>query len=241
MKEFTAQRTVGQIVAEKASRSRVFEQYRIDFCCGGKQTLAEACAAKGISVDVLASRLEESDKASTGADTDLRSLGLSELTDYIERTFHASLRDLLPRLTQLTTKVAEVHGATDARLAELAGIFAQFRSEMEQHAGKEETILFPMIRQLESATTMPAFHCGTVANPIRVMMADHDGAGAALARMRELTDGFAAPAHACNTYRAMLDGLAQLEDETHRHVHTENEILFPDSIAREKTYSITAA
>jgi len=241
MKEFTAQRTVGEIVAEKASRSRIFEQYQIDYCCGGKLTLGEACAAKGISVDVVGAALAESDRTGTGADIDLRGLSLGELSDFIVRTYHDSLRVLLPRLTELTSKVAKVHGADDARLVELASLFAKFRGEMEQHAAKEETILFPMLHELDSATTKPTFHCGTVANPISVMMSDHDGAGAALARMRELTDGFAAPSHACNTYRAMLDGLAQLEAETHRHVHTENEILFPDSIAKEQACSNASA
>ncbi|MDR3710459.1 MAG: iron-sulfur cluster repair di-iron protein [Capsulimonadaceae bacterium] len=241
MDQFTPERTVGEIVAERASRSRVFERYHIDYCCGGKKTLGESCAAKGLSVSIVASDLAESDRAEEPDDVDLRSMSLGELADYIERTFHASLRESLPRLTALTAKVAAVHGAGNARLVELAEVFVAFRRDMEEHTAKEEVILFPMCHKLDTATSMPSFHCGAIANPIRVMLAEHDGAGAALERMRELTDGFVAPGHACNTYRAMLDGLAALEAETHRHVHAENEILFPNSIAREESFALASA
>ncbi|MGO8670197.1 MAG: iron-sulfur cluster repair di-iron protein [Capsulimonadaceae bacterium] len=235
MEQITAERTVGELVAEKPSRSRVFERYHIDYCCGGEQTLGQACANKDLGVDAISAELSESDRTTPGDDLDLRSLDLGDLADYIVQTYHASLRESLPRLSGLTAKVAAVHGPDNPALQELGAVFAEFRREMEDHTAKEEVILFPMCRELDTAASRPAFHCGAIANPIRVMLAEHESAGAALERMRELTGGFVAPDGACNTFRAMLDGVAELEAETHRHVHAENEILFPRAIAREQS------
>jgi regulator of cell morphogenesis and NO signaling len=104
---------------------------------------------------------------------------------------------------------------------------------MFNHMAKEEQILFPIVRALESGAAGAASHCGSIANPIRVMEAEHDHAGGAVARLRELTDGFTAKPDDCNTHRALLAGLAQFEADLHRHVHKENNILFPRAIAME--------
>ncbi|HLV82123.1 MAG TPA: hemerythrin domain-containing protein, partial [Chthonomonadaceae bacterium] len=145
----------------------------------------------------------------------------------------AYLREALPRLSVLTEKVAGAHGASDPRLKELAGVFAALRAELEMHTLKEEKVLFPLCRQLDTAGERPAFHCGTVQNPIRVMIAEHEDAGEALAEIRRLTGDFTAPATACNTYRAMLQALEALESDLHLHIHKENNILFPRAVAAE--------
>jgi regulator of cell morphogenesis and NO signaling len=232
---------VGEIVAERPSRARVFEQFGIDYCCGGKKPLAAACGEKGLNPAAILRAVATSDAAETargqGRATDWTRAPLGEFCDYIIDRHHAYLRRALPRLSQLMQKVADAHGDWDERLLTLSDVFAVFRSEMEAHTIKEEAILFPLIRRLEDpgAPRVEHAHCGAagVAGPIAVMTAEHDDAGAALAEMRALTDGYTPPQGACPTYRALLDSLAELEADTHRHVHLENSILFPRALETE--------
>jgi regulator of cell morphogenesis and NO signaling len=231
MTPFQAQDTVGSIVARKPALSRVFEQARIDYCCGGGKTLDQACREKDLDPDAVLARLEESAAGSEGEPlVDAAALGLAELADHIVETHHAYLRSELPRLDRMTEKVADVHGEKESRLRLVRETFVALFSELSSHMMKEEQVLFPMVRQLESSEGVPAFHCGSLANPIRQMEAEHDRAGAALARLRELTDGYTSPDWACNTYRAMIDGLSHLEQDTHQHIHKENNVLFPRTL-----------
>jgi len=224
--------TVGELVKDRPARSRVFEQLRIDYCCGGKVPLAEACARRGLDADDVLRQIQQAD-AEDQRYVDADAMGLAELADHIEQTHHAYLREELPRLDAMSRKVAAVHGDGEPRLNALREVFVGFRDELLSHMIKEEQILFPMIRELERAETLPAFHCGSVANPIRVMEHEHDGAGDALGRFRELTDGYSPPDWACNTFRALYDALRTLEANMHQHVHKENNVLFPKALARE--------
>jgi len=157
-------------------------------------------------------------------------MGLGELADHIVSTHHAYLKQELPRLAEMADRVATKHGWRDDRLPELAGTVLDLAAEMMDHMRKEETILFPLVRQIEAGVTA-GFHCGSVANPIRQMEAEHESAGNLTARLRLLTDGFTPAADACNTHRALLAGLAEFEADLHRHVHKENNILFPRTLA----------
>jgi regulator of cell morphogenesis and NO signaling len=227
------QQTVGGLVAERPSRSRVFERWGIDYCCGGKLPLTQACAQKSIDLNSVLHDLE--DEAAQESDDRIRwdFAPLSELVDHIVTTHHHYLSEAMPRLSFLTEKVRDAHGLRHPELAEIARVFAGFRTEMESHAQKEEIVLFPYIKKLEQAKTLPAFQCGSINNAIEKMEQEHDEAGAALETIHRLTNGYAVPRDACNTYRAMLDALAELEADTHRHVHKENSILFPRAAARE--------
>ncbi len=219
--------TVGQLVAEQPARSRVFERFGIDYCCGGKKSLAAACTEKGLSAELIVREIAQLDESTPPPEVDWNHAPLSHLCDHIERTHHDGLRVALPRLTMLTEKAAAAHGDRDRRLHDLRDLFASFRAELEAHMAKEELILFPHIRKMEASGMPQAFHCGPVANPIRVMLAEHDDAGEALSAMRILTDNFTAPSNACNTYRALIEALTALETDMHQHVHKENSILFP--------------
>ena len=146
---------------------------------------------------------------------------------------HAYLRDELPRLVEQADRVAMKHGDRDPRLPGVATTLRGLAGEMFLHMMKEEEILFPMVRELESGNREAAGHCGSIGNPIRQMEHEHDGAGSAVARLRELTDGFQPDANACNTHRALLAGLARLETDLHEHVHKENNVLFPRALALE--------
>ena len=232
--------TVGRLVAEQPARSRVFERFGIDYCCGGKNTLAQVCEGKGLAVAAVAEALSALDSVTPAPEVDWTRATMTELADHVERTHHDYLREALPRLTKLTEKVANAHGAHDSRLVELRDLFRAFREELESHMGKEENVLFPLLRRMDGASAMPTFHCGSVQNPIRVMLAEHDDAGEALVTMRKLTDDYTAPQDACNTYRAMLDALAELEADMHQHVHLENNILFPQAEATEAALGVAA-
>lgn len=233
MTAITRASTIGQLVIQKPGRSRVFESLGIDYCCGGGNTLEQACARKGLRSEDVIARLNRHDADPAGAQVpDPVGMSLTDLAEHIETTHHAMLRTELPRLAAAATRVAEVHGVKDARLVELRDVLAAFRREIESHMFKEERILFPMIRQIDRAERMPRLHCGSIENPIRVMEMEHDAAGAALEHMKSLTDNYHPPTQACNTWRALLDGLALLATDMHLHVHKENNILFPRAAAR---------
>lgn len=235
MSTLSIEQTVGQIVTERPGRSRVFESLGIDYCCGGKQTLAEACAASRLDPNVVLSVIRTFDAQSVpaGDSRDWSKAPMSELCDHIEQTHHAYLKEELPRLESNLRRIASRHGSSNTRLIELLDVFLGFRNELEEHTLKEERVLFPLIRQLEAGADPSTFHCGSVKNPIRVMALEHDDAGNALKRMRQLTDGYVPPPTACNTYRATMDALEHLEKDMHRHVHKENSILFPRAAERE--------
>lgn len=226
--------TVADIVTRRPALARVFEGLRIDYCCGGRRPLAEACSEAGLDPAEVLGRLEEASRTEgSGGEPNVANMSLTGLVGHIEATHHEYLRRELPRLRRLTAKVAEVHGEKDGRLAAVREVLHGLSDELEMHMAKEEQVLFPMVRELDRSEGPVAFHCGSLANPIRMMELEHDGAGAALVRLRELTDDFTAPEWGCTTYRATLAGLEELEDDLHRHVHKENNVLFPRALAEE--------
>lgn len=234
MSEFQVQDTVGEVVARRPSLARLFEMARIDYCCGGKKTLAEVCQEKGLDTQAFLATLDEAASAGGGDSTvDATAMSLTELADHITQTHHAYLRDELPRLAMLTERVASVHGGDDPRLREVRDALLGLSAELTSHMMKEEQVLFPMIRQLEASDVLPSFHCGSLANPIRQMELEHHDAGSALERMRTLTDEYSPPTWACTTYRAMLDALSHLELDMHQHVHKEDSVLYPRAIKLE--------
>lgn len=225
---------VGDWVTQYPQTARILEDLQIDYCCGGNRSLDDACQGRGLDAEAVLTRLEEAVRESDECNhIDWNGLSLGELCDRIESTHHAYLRTELPRLSSLIEKVTGVHGARHPELAELQAVFADLRGELEPHMFKEERILFPAIRQLDRDARTPPFAFGTVANPIRMMEHEHEQAGAALQRIRQLTRDFSAPQDACNTWRVMLDGLRELEADMHQHIHKENNILFPKAQRRE--------
>lgn len=228
--------TVGEMVVENPDRARVFEQFGIDYCCGGKIPLDEACAKRGVDIDAVLKALHQSQTNETPeSQKDWSQESMTSLVDHIITTHHNYLREEFPRLTKMTERVAQVHGERHTELPKVRDAFAALRDELDQHMQKEEMILFPMIKQLDTGEASAASHCGSIENPIRMMEHEHDNAGDGLETLRELTDGFAIPDDACNTYRVMLNSLATLEADLHQHIHKENNILFPRAIAAEKS------
>ena len=215
-------KTVGEIAAENPSSVRVFEKYDIDYCCGGKLPLAEACQARGIEAAVLEKELNQAAAARPAGERDWNSAPVDALIDHILSTHHIYLKREMPRIRVLMGKVLAAHGANHGdSLIPLGETFDAMRDEMESHMAKEEMILFPAIRN----------GFGPVRQPIRVMMMEHDSAGQALASMRQVTGNYTLPANACNTYRALFQALEELEADLHIHIHLENNILFPRAMA----------
>jgi regulator of cell morphogenesis and NO signaling len=235
MDVFSETDTVGEIVTQNPSLSRVFEKAGIDYCCGGKKSLEKACQKKGVVAGEIITQLQDALAAVGDAvAVDPASLSLTELADHIEQTHHAYLRAEFPRLDAMTKKVAAVHGEHEPRLHQIRETFLAFVQELSDHMKKEEHILFPMVRQLDASETTPPFHCGSLANPVRQMEMEHDAAGSALETFRELTDGYVPPEWACNTYRALYDALEHLEQDMHQHIHKENNVLFARALEMEQ-------
>jgi regulator of cell morphogenesis and NO signaling len=225
MVELDPDLALGELVTDHPPLASRLELLGLDYCCGGQRSLRDAVAATDLDLgDVMA--------ALAAVDTDApregwAELGPAELVDHIEATHHAYLHEALPRLQALAAKVEAVHAGRHPELGQVARLVVAIRADLEPHLQKEEQVLFPMIRQLAAATAAPTFHCGTVANPITVMLQEHDRAGELLAQLRAATSGFEVPADGCASYRALYDGLAELEADTHLHVHKENNVLFP--------------
>jgi regulator of cell morphogenesis and NO signaling len=225
-------------LAELALRSdahaAVLARHHLDFCCGGRKTLSQACAAAGLDVRVVLSELDAELAARAAATTnpDWSERPLAELADFIVETHHAFTRAAIARITPLLAKVAGKHGDRHPELRRIADAFAALATEMEPHMVREERVLFPYIRSLaQPSPAAPPF--GTVRNPVRTMMAEHDRAAEQLAAIRDASAGFSAPADACTSYRALYAGLAELHLDLLKHVSLENNVLFPRAVAVE--------
>ena len=216
---------VRDVVIAHPNLARELEHRNLDYCCHGEQTLADACRVAGLDPAVVVEELRAVARPTRPERWTV--LDPASLVDDIERVHHRYLWDELPRLDALLDKVVAVHGARHPELDRVAQAFRALRADLEPHLTKEERVLFPMIRELAAATTRPAFHCGRIANPIAMMTLEHDRAGALLEELRVITDGYRVPADGCSSFRALYEGLARLEADTHLHIHKENNVLFP--------------
>jgi regulator of cell morphogenesis and NO signaling len=224
----TRETTIGEIVSNDFRTAAVFQEFGIDFCCGGRRTLADAC--RDLDEDAVLTAVErvcEGPASAVRFDT----WSPQQLIGHIVANHHAYVRRALPSLIAFTQKLAAVHGSRHPELAEIARITEDVAAEMTSHMAKEERMLFPYIGALSEAVRngvpAPPAPFGPVENPIRMMEEDHDAAGAAMARIRELTSGYAVPEDGCTTYRVCLEELNAFERDLHEHVHLENNILFP--------------
>jgi regulator of cell morphogenesis and NO signaling len=214
-------RSLAELVLERPAHAPVLERLGLDFCCGGKQSLAEACAERGLDPDTVVVFLESELEPTAAESTDWMKAPLAELCAHIVEAHHGRLRWELPRLSELAERTLTVHGSERPELAEVREVFEELRAELEEHVADEEERLFPLLAS------------GKIPGPetLAELEHEHDDAGAALRRLRELTGGYDRGRALCSTYRALLDGLHGLELDLHQHVHEENNILFPRALA----------
>lgn len=221
----TTETLLADVVTEYPSLARTLERLGFDYCCQGQRSIAVASAA--IDLDPESVVRELVDGAVEKESADWAVMGPADLVDHVEHTHHKYVWDELPRLAALIEKIVAVHGANHPELADIQVTFKQLRSDFEPHMRKEELSLFPAIRKISVAETLPEFPFGSITNPISEMLSQHDETAVLLERLREQTNGFQAPADGCATYQATYAGLEEFERDTHLHVHKENNLLFP--------------
>jgi regulator of cell morphogenesis and NO signaling len=214
--------TLGRLAATHPAATRVFLRHKLDFCCRGQRTLELACSQAGIDPGAIERELADEAARSDDA-TRWERRSIAELSEHIESHYHEALRRDVPALIAAARKVERVHAAKPDVPAGLADVLDAFWTEMQSHMGREERILFPLLRT--------GVRGGGVAPPIRVMMSEHDDHAVALERIRALTHEMQAPPHACATWRALYDGLTQLQTDLMLHIHLENNVLFARALA----------
>jgi regulator of cell morphogenesis and NO signaling len=227
--------TVRDLAGGVPGATRVFENFGIDYCCGGRRTLAEACREAGLPIEDLARSLEEAGLAShPGAERDWLQETLTALTEYIIDIHHSFTRQELDRLEKLFDKVCSRHGENHPELFEAQKSFYQLKQDLIPHMLKEEQVLFPYITRMEEAAgdgrAIPPPFFGTVRNPVRMMMTEHDTAGDLLKLLRSVTNGYATPPDGCISFQTLYQALAAFEADLHQHIHLENNILFPRAV-----------
>lgn len=229
-------RSVGSIVNDNFATARVFKSFGLDYCCGGNATLEDACRAAGVDVDIVVEALTNDDISNFDAipfdrwPTDL-------LIDYVLKIHHRGIRSKGPGLLNDIRTVARVHGDAHPELLQLEELFEQSLIDLESHLQKEEQVLFPYCYKLFESDmrgeSQQKMHCGSVANPIRVMLSEHQDEGTRYKYIRLLMKDFVVPEDVCVTYRLMLQDLESFMDGLFEHIHIENNILFPRFVALE--------
>jgi len=240
MTNATATMTVREVALENPAATRVFEKLGIDYCCGGHKPLAEACHDANLSYDSVLAELEQArhDVEARTSQKEFQALSLTELIEHINSSHHVFVRTEVPRIELLLAKVVGKRGPMHPELYEIQRIFSDLGQELAGHLMKEEQILFPYVSAMEESVTtgrpMPPAGCfGTVQNPVRMMVLEHDNAGSALRELRQVSGNYTLPEDACTSYRALFTALQEFEADLHQHIHLENNILFPRALEME--------
>jgi len=217
--------SLGLLVAEQPSRAEMFERLRLDYCCGGSQTLAQACQRVGLDPETVCRMLEALEHSVVNGHglerNDWRRVSIAELCDHIVAAHHDTLRAELPRIDELLATVVRVHGTGHPELHDLQRLFQSLRQELEAHIETEERAMFPACRAAEADRT-----------PVDETLIcsheqEHTDTGDALAALRELAQDYDTSRALCRTHRTLLQALARLELDLHQHIHEENNVLFP--------------
>ncbi len=234
---FSGNTQVKDIALSSPSAREVLEDAGLDYCCGGGKSLQDACLHADVTAEEILSRLRENSKHVSPGEVNWTSAPLNDLTRHIREMHHQYVRAAIPRIRTLLEKVKAKHGESHPEIADIQDNFAKVAQEMTAHMQKEEQILFPYIDALQRAANgsglveAPFFQ--TVRNPIHAMMKEHDVAGELVKQIRKASSGYATPADACTSYKALYQDLKGFEADLHQHVHLENNILFPRAVEME--------
>lgn len=233
-------KTIGSFVAEDFRTAAVFSKYRIDFCCKGNRTVTEVCEKQSIDADTLLENVLQVAQSENNGSIDFNSWPLDLLADYIEKTHHSYVEEKTNVLLPFLDKLCKVHGANHPELFRINELFIGCAGELSQHMKKEELILFPFVKRMvktkesDGILSQPSFV--TVSNPIAMMMHEHDNEGERFREIAELTNNYTPPADACTTYKVTFAMLKEFEADLHKHIHLENNILFPKAVVLEKDF-----
>lgn len=234
--------TIAEMVSNDYRTAEVFKKFGLDFCCGGKKSVESACIEKGIDYQALRTALGEVQNNAEAVDQDYNQWDVSTLVNYILDVHHTYVQENIPLIEEFMAKVVRVHGNSNPELHQVSKHFQNVANELKMHMHKEEQVLFPHIKVLWNARShgesAPIPFFGTLENPINMMEKEHEWAGQEMASIRALTDNYSPPDHACNTYRVLYFKLEEFENDLHKHVHLENNILFPKSIALESSVGV---
>jgi len=236
---FLAHKTVREIAIEMPQSTRIFENLKIDYCCGGNSPLLEACRNAGIEIEQLERMLAEAHPALAAAGKpDFQTMTLTELVGHIVNQHHIYTKAEITRLEALLTKVVAVHGANHPELRNVQELFQQLCADLTPHMMKEEIVLFPYIVELEQAQQQrgrtPFAPFGTVKNPVRMMMMEHDTAGDILRELSTVTGDYTIPVGVCISYETLYKAMKEFERDLHQHIHLENNLLFPRAVEMEE-------
>jgi regulator of cell morphogenesis and NO signaling len=235
-------KTVREIALEQPQATRVFEKLKIDYCCGGNKGLLEACVSAGVEVANVERMLEAAARAEipVNGSLDFQNATLSELIDYILEKHHVFTKEEMVRLEALTAKVIAAHGENHPELKSIGVLFDEICLDLKPHMFKEEEVLFPYIIEMERSIledrSMPVAPFGTVNNPVRKMVMEHDTVGDLLRQLRASSSDYSVPADGCISYKTLYQALAAFELDLHQHIHLENNILFPRAIEMEASF-----
>ena len=220
---------IGEIVTQDFRAAEIFKNAGIDFCCGGNQSLEQACMEKNIDSTVLETELAKLENTTVNALHNFNEWSLDFLCDYIVNTHHKTVMRLLPQLTAYTQKIELVHGTHHPELIEIATLFSQINDELLQHLKKEEEVLFPTIKDVLKTNSSESKKI--IISEITRMKGEHEFAGGAMDKINVLSDNYSVPDDGCNTYRVTYKLLEEFEDDLHIHVHLENNILYPKALS----------
>ncbi|SHJ89265.1 regulator of cell morphogenesis and NO signaling [Tangfeifania diversioriginum] len=238
--QITPDTNVGEVVKTNFKAAEIFQANKIDYCCGGEQSISEACQKAGVETEQLISRLEEQLQESDPDADYINSMEMGTLADYIVNRHHSYVQKSIPVLKENLKKIADVHGESHPELAQVRDLFYKSAGELTKHMQKEELMLFPFVKKMERAHNehkpLPKSPFGGVANPIVEMMEDHENEGERFEQISELTDNYQVPADGCATYQVTMKQLNEFEKDLHRHIHLENNILFQKAITMEKKF-----
>jgi regulator of cell morphogenesis and NO signaling len=237
MENFTT-KTIREIAVENPATTRVFEELKIDYCCGGRRSFNDACRTAGVNPQFVSQKIIEVLSFQNVQIESPEQKSASDLIDYILEKHHVFTRREIERLAALMKKVSRRHGANHPEIFALENEFRSLGEDLYPHMKKEEMVLFPFIRHLEMSAannlSIPRPPFCTVKNPVQAMMTEHDTAGDCLRKMREITKDYALPENACTSFRALYAGLVELEKDLHQHIHLENNVLFHKAVELEQ-------
>lgn len=236
--KITQDTIVGEVVKLNYNTAALFVSHNIDYCCGGRISISEACAEAGVDSGALITQLDALLGQKDADAQYIDGLNLDELCQYIIRRHHAYVRESIPFLQTSLEKLCRVHGKNHPELFEVKDLFLTSAGEFTKHMQKEEIVLFPFINKMVLArkhgTQLLPAHFGTVSNPIGMMMAEHQAEGERFEKISQITGEYSLPEDACSTYSVTYQKLRDFEEDLHRHIHLENNILFPKALLLEK-------